>query len=360
MSSDKVTIRKSLLCVVLASAMAAGCGGGGDGGSGNGGHGNVPVDPAPTPGGSDSGSPAPDPITDLPTSSYTGAVLEMFNTLNASRIAAGVSALRQNVQLDAAADAHSRYMSANYVLTHYEEPGKPGFTGVTPSDRAAAFGYERVVGELVSVNYTAEPSNHIKWHLNTVYHLWGALRPTANEVGFGLTSGTSPAVHHVSSVSLGTTDARLKPVNVSWVWPVDGATKSPRAFIPATESPNPVSDWAPDSSIRVGAPIMFCASAGDYAKLTVTAAKLERVDGEPIPGSIRILHHPDSSVSAEGMEVYADPIMEANYPSMRSCVFLITRQPLAAATLYRVSVTATQAGEDVSRSWTFETEDQTD
>jgi hypothetical protein len=76
--------------------------------------------------------------------------LSAFNLLNAERSRCGFGKLKQSAQLDQAAHNHAQWVVLNnWTVSHTEQPGTPGFTGVNPADRAAAVGYDGYVGELV-------------------------------------------------------------------------------------------------------------------------------------------------------------------------------------------------------------------
>jgi uncharacterized protein YkwD len=116
---------------LLAALLASGCGGGGE-------------DDAP---------PSAAPAISVSNASYApGSPQRLaYDQLNAARQRCGFGLLAQSARLDLAAAAHGNYMSLNSEFGHGEVPGKPGFTGATPLDRALAAGYApRAVGEDLS------------------------------------------------------------------------------------------------------------------------------------------------------------------------------------------------------------------
>jgi Cysteine-rich secretory protein family len=115
---------------LAAALVASGCGGGGD-------------DAPPT---------APPAISVNSATYAAGSPQRLaYDQLNAARLRCGFGLLAQSAALDQAAAAHGNYMSLNSELGHGEDPGKPGFTGATPLDRALAARYApRAVGEDIS------------------------------------------------------------------------------------------------------------------------------------------------------------------------------------------------------------------
>lgn len=91
--------------------------------------------------------------------------------INGLRQSMGLSLLRENEYLHNTAQAHSNYIAANGTSeSHYETPGKTGFTGVGPSERARFAGYDGSVGEVIS--YTDNANNAgMKSLIDAPYHV---------------------------------------------------------------------------------------------------------------------------------------------------------------------------------------------
>jgi len=327
----------SLMRALPLAALLAACGGGESGGGGS-----LPAGPAPSP-------PDPEitrPITDMPTSSYTGDKLAAFGRLNEARLAAGVGAVRQDAELDAAAQAHATYQVRNYMVGHGEDPSRPWFTGVDHVSRAAAQGYSGiVVGEVITPILPGIEA--IESFLHSVYHLYGLLEPRANQMGLGIDQTTRPGPLNSTSITLGTTDPLLLPLATVWHWPVDKQTSVEPRFVPSSELPNP----APDLAVA-GTPIMFCGSKGNYAPLGITRATLKDTHTvRQMP--IRLLRPAGVSVDAT---VDAQIITDANLGTMhQGCVFLLPSVELEHGKTYEANVQAVQAGEPVGQVWTFST-----
>lgn len=331
---------KAPLGAMTMAAVLCGCGGGGSSQEG-------PTTTLPE------ANPITLPITEMPTSSYSGFKQEAFERLNEARIAAGVSAVRQNAQLDAAAQAHAEYLAVNYVTGHYEDPTKPLFTGRSSNERASAQGYPNRVRTEIVTNFFSDAggNDHINFHLTSVYHLAGALDPSSNEVGVGVADTSIPSRYIPSSFTLGTTDQRLRPVEAIWVWPTAGSVDMPRRFFPASETPNPFPDLGTNPSIAVGAPIMFCSSHNDYAPLEILSIGLVDKGTSRLPQS-RVLHHPYVQVANQpGFENRAD----ANLVELANshCIFIVPKEELTAGSTYQVEIRARQGGFNLAKNWSF-------
>jgi uncharacterized protein YkwD len=170
----------------------AGCGGGGDG--------TAPATTSTT-------TQAPTPAVDVysyepPAPTYAPGSYELtaFNLLNAERSRCGFGKLKQSVKLDQAAHNHAQWiMLNNWATSHTEQPGTPGFTGVTPADRAAVVGYDGYVGELAGAVSKDESTTGdfgeawIRGLLSTPIH--GIVLVSNNygsDVGIGLVASPDP------------------------------------------------------------------------------------------------------------------------------------------------------------------------
>jgi len=329
------------IAAIAAAGMVTGCGGGGGGGD---------ESPAAAAAASTE-KPVEQPILTMPTSTYTGMHAEAFKRINEARIAAGVSALKQSVELDRAAQAHSDYQVRNNVFGHYEDPAHPLFTGVDHTDRASAQKYpHQIKVEVVSLaSPTLSGSQHIDLHLNSVYHLHGVLTPTANEVGMGFsTSNTSGRTF--GSISTGATDNRMLTVRNPWMWPAADGVNVPTTFLPASEVPNPLPDVAPNTTISVGSPIMYCQRADNATRLEISSTSLiEQASKKSEP--VWLLKHASALVSnAASAEIRSDPNATQ---SAAHCVFLIPKSPLKPQTRYEASITAVRNGIPTDTRWSF-------
>ena len=322
--------------------MVTGCGGGSDDGSAAKETSSVSTE-----------KPVEQPILTMPTSTYTGMHAEAFKRINEARIAAGVSALNQSVELDRAAQAHSDYQVRNNIFSHYEDAAYPLFTGVDFAQRATTQAYKNYAQtEVIAwIRPTTSGADHLNWHLNSVYHLAGVLTPNANELGIGFTAAAEDSSRVMSSITLGVTDRRLPPVKEPWIWPVDGATQVPVSFVPYSEMPNPLPDVATNSSIKVGPPIMYCRRVNRTVGMRVAGIEIaEAGRSQALPGWI--LKHSSTTVTAPaGIEVRDD----TNLVYTPHCFFVIPKEPLQKGTVYELALNVEYEGVSTRIQWSFTT-----
>ncbi len=177
--------RFSIVSMAAASALLYACGGG--------------VDDTPTV----SAGVLPIQTAAVPGSYLTAGLGDALDFLNRERLRCGLGVLKQNAMLDEAAKNHALYVSSrsNFGDPHWETPGEPGFTGITPTDRAQALGYAAPSGEVLEVGVlpwmerdgvhgsylTMEdfPTHAIRSDLAAPYHAM-ALISSAVDVGLAL------------------------------------------------------------------------------------------------------------------------------------------------------------------------------
>jgi len=165
-------MKRSLIAAALVITVLAlaGCGGGDDDNS------------APSVG-------AQSPSSNAPGTTYAAGSPEAqaYSMTVAERQRCGFGLLAQSPALDRSATAHMNYIVANNVVAHTEEPGRPGFTGVNPADRAVAAGYGPAgIGEVISFPLFASGSvvDAVRRLFAAPYH--GQLMvDSARDVGIG-------------------------------------------------------------------------------------------------------------------------------------------------------------------------------
>jgi len=111
---------------------------------------------------------------------------EAFNYVNTMRQKVGMILLNYNDFLAKAAQNHAQYLiDNNFAPSHYESSGYPGYTGITPSDRAVYAGYlSRKVSENLSAGDT-DPKDSVDNLFSAIYHRLGFLDFSINEIGIG-------------------------------------------------------------------------------------------------------------------------------------------------------------------------------
>jgi len=112
--------------------------------------------------------------------------IEAFAMLNNIRTVMGMSGLQENTALQKAAQAHAEYLVQHHLSSHFEQDDFEGFTGAKPLDRALRAGYSsRFVGENLSTQ-SGTASGSIHGLFSAIYHRFGFLKPSFDEVGIGI------------------------------------------------------------------------------------------------------------------------------------------------------------------------------
>ncbi len=133
-----------------------------------------------------------------------------YSYLSHLRSLAGMTPLGRNQVLERAAKNHDLYMIANNVFGHYERRGDPHFTGVRPDDRAVYAGYpSRYVFEnIAGGDDTIEEA--IDGLFSAIYHRFGFLDFTIDEIGAAFDTSQNYAYQSVSTFDMGNKEvARL-------------------------------------------------------------------------------------------------------------------------------------------------------
>ncbi|MDX1346297.1 MAG: CAP domain-containing protein, partial [Sedimenticolaceae bacterium] len=117
--------------------------------------------------------------------------------LNSLRKEAGMTALRNDRELARSAQNHADYLVlhlqgdvSRMSSAHDESPGREGYTGRTPQERAVAAGYpHKQVKENVAIGH-ATPVEAIDGLMAAIYHRLAFLDFSIDQVGFGAASKT--------------------------------------------------------------------------------------------------------------------------------------------------------------------------
>jgi len=342
------TLKLTLSAITAASVLAlSGCGGGGDGGSSSsssntGTSTTTPAAPA---------APASvAPAASVSVSTYTDQRVQLFDQLNAFRAAVGVGMLRQDSQLDVAAQAHATYLKTNNVISHTEDPSKPDYYEATPRSRATKAGVNTSewVGEAAGQS-TILPVSWVSICLrmtNSVYHLQ-ALTSNVETVGLGINDATCVVDMGTITGVQGTPPDNGMPLsggqqmaaNAIGVAPVDGSSVD--GTMPA-ESPQPAPDVA-----APGHPLMARVRV-DSASDALTVSSFTLVDnlGATVPGRILV---PTNALSGSVSGAQADAML------YNGVAFFIPLSPLASAKTYTATFAGARNGTAISKSWNFHT-----
>lgn len=340
------------LILTLSTVGLSACGGGGGGSSSSGSSGSTatPVAPAST-----------SPDTSEPAATYTSGDprLAIYSALNnyRSKMAVGdvggVGLVGQNSDLDTAAQAHANYLTSSEPVPfeqHNEVSGTPGFTGVTPYDRAAAASFSPAsawIGEAIG-----DSGSCVSELLDTVYHLQ-ALTSNIEQIGIGYTSDWVCVVD--AATITGTAGSTLpasgngEPIDGGQQLPLGAVAMSPyngeTGVLPAMsagENPRPV-----PSITSPGHPVMLRVRA-DFTTDTLLASSFTlSTNGSPVSGTVLVASNAASS-AASGLS--ADPLVAPGV------AFFVPSTPLQSATTYTASFNGSRDGVAVNQTWSFTTQ----
>jgi uncharacterized protein YkwD len=317
------------VALVAALALAACGGGGGDNPIGT--PSPAPVVPAPiTP--AQPANPAPTPAEPGAPALTNDTATDGLNWLNFRRQQAGLSVLTRNSLIDMAATGHSNYQRLNTV-THVQEVGKPGFTGVNLVDRLKAVGYATpsyFYGEVISASSSTSGVYLAEELITAIYHRFAILEPRFKEIGAGAASNSTGYTIFTNNFAANNGYGPGIGKGNIVTWPVTGQTGIVRNFFSDYESPDPV-----DNANEVGYPISVHADAD--VVLTVTTFTVKPRGGADLPVKL--------------LSAAADP----QKTTTRSAAAIVPLAVLAAATVYDVTFTGMADGAPLAKSWSFTT-----
>ena len=294
---------------------------------------------------------------------------EAMSLLNEIREAMGMNTLVHNDQLAQAAQAHADYLVKNRVTSHGEIPGRPGFTGRTPAERALHAGYlsTQVSENLSTKNRDARSS--IDGLFSAIYHRFGFLDVGIDEIGVG----AAQDVHHTENSAfvyvmgnsylnalcherafkgygryvygvcrdkrhriaqkrfLEAQDANRRYNPKIVCYPYDGQKDVPPSFY--DEMPDPLPDYEVS-----GFPVSVTFNAYFFKRVELVSFTLTRSDGKPV-GPLRLL-------SAKN-----DP--NGRFTPYQFALFPLHR--LEYDTEYQAKIIYKEQGRKMSRSWYFHT-----
>ena len=274
-----------------------------------------PSSPAPTP--NPTPGAAPQPVATPP--QHT----DLLGPVTALRAVLGLPSLIVSPELMRAAQGHADYYIANLDDPnsgglHSQVPGHPGFTGRTIGDRARAAGYRLGWVDEVFAFFTPAPT--LAWALETVWHRYMYIHPSAVHIGYGTATGGGTTVT-VFNVGLSPSHTANAPLPV--VVPFNGATDVPRSWA-GWEAPNP----APGALRPFGPPVSLQFGLGD--QVTWDQAELYG------PGGALVTTARTTS-------------------EWRRALSLVPHDPLAPATTYTVRVTGTRNEQPFTAESSFTT-----
>lgn len=338
--------KSSTLLVALLATVLAGCGGGG-GGSADG----------------DASVSATAAASTVERQDATAA--DGLARFNYWRAQLGMTALVREGRLDIAAQGHSDYQAINRVISHFQTPDTPGFTGECMGDsnsnpRCApvkvsrleqagyaftqpAYAFGEVISRTASTSGTAAAESLIA----AIYHRFVIFEPMFKHAGAGGASLPGGSTYFTTNFTADGLDTGLGRGNFA-VYPLNGQVNVTRNFYSDQEVPDPVPDLN-----EVGYPIsvhadIFYTPPGQPGRSVEVI--VQTFDVRPLGGA---------NLPVQQLWYGVDP----NTPS--SVASIVPRDVLAANTTYEVSFTGTWRIRDgngtvldqvpMNRSWTFTT-----
>ena len=245
---------------------------------------------------------------------------DMLQTLNDHRIAVGAPTIGADPRVDAAAQNHANYSSANGYLGHSETPGLPYYTGIAPRDRLVAAGWSTAfVSEVATGGSSGVAGVNQLW--DAPYHRLGMMHPNTVSAGWGYSTAGSRA----STVGDFVYDFSQRPVSFVRS-PAAGQAGIPTSWS-GQESPNPLPAGV---SGPVGYPIMVVYPAGQ--NVTMRAAEVVAPDGSRLP-------------------IYYAPQQFFEYDYQ----VIVPQQPLVSGTTYHVRFDINVGSQMVTNEWDFTT-----
>jgi uncharacterized protein YkwD len=127
------------------------------------------------------------------TSAALATATQMQLQQNQMRYAVGAPTVPAAAGLVTAAQNHAQYSALNGTGGHYETPGLPGFTGVTPRDRALAAGFSATFVSEVATG-ASDALAGVRSLYDAPYHRLGMIHPHAYAVGWGSAASSTGRV----------------------------------------------------------------------------------------------------------------------------------------------------------------------
>jgi hypothetical protein len=261
--------------------------------------------------------------TSVPAFTYAAGSQELaaITILNERRGKCGFGLLRQNALLDKAAAAHAAYVSqpVQGVVSHYEIIGRQFFTGVNPSDRAIAQGYEPIGGatsdsvdEDLNAQFAATAdfgTQSMEALLAAPLHLISLFRANRD---FGMAAtvqdrGFAPLFFR-ALVFKGSTSTTTQEPNGVQTYPCEGSVV-PTSF-DGNESPQPFPSRNYTNN-AMGSPIAVMAPTGTTLKITTVALNKAGI-AQALAVNILTATTSPNSIRANEAAILADTKLDAN------------------------------------------------
>lgn len=210
----------------------------------------------------------PDAVSLHPYTERAGTPVQQaaLQAANDYRERLGLPPFQVHPSLMLAAEEHANYLEENGLLSHYQEPGKPRFTGRTVEERAQRAGYFQGVAEDISQQAEKDPAVAVDGLFDAPYHRIPLMFPHASDWGYG-----QKGLYHVVNVGIVPME-KFKVVH----YPVDGEKGVPMQW-QGNEIPDPLRLHA-GVTWPVGYPIVIGAFGDRVKEVRLSQAVLR--DGE--------------------------------------------------------------------------------
>lgn len=260
-----------------------------------------------------------------PLATTLAAALPILKGVNEERVQIGLTPRPEDPKLSADLQKHCRYMTLNNVLTHPEDPGKPGY-----SEEGHKAGMRSILGRGQAADGVAPGM------VTTYFHRQDVIRPSTLAFGLGI-DGAFTGIDGRSS--LGQAPPSYWPV----IYPVPGQTGVGTTY--GKEAPD-----ATPGHPSAGLPITAYFGTSDLKLKEGTLKALP-------PGAAQL---PPGAKTPPGTPVDCflfDPHQGASADMSRyqSAVCLIPKDPLKVNVDYEVSLSVEVAGKPWSKVWRFST-----
>ena len=253
--------------------------------------------------------------------------------INYRRTQAGLQTVTREAQLDRAAAAHAAYQQLNNLITHDEDPSRPGFTGVTATERLRAAGYPldtqaQADGEVIAATAEADGFAAAEGLLGAIYHRYLMLEPRFDLAGAGdAHRGGGYYWLNVNFVALRSSAGQ--PAGRVVVWPLPDQRSVRTRVSSDQETPDPVA-----GRDTVGYPVSVHAPLG--TRLLVSRFTIREQGGQVALKTAQL----DSS-------------SDRDTPPSAAAIIPLTR--LRSGVLHEVEFAGSVDGVPVERRWSFTT-----
>ena len=137
---------------------------------------------------------------------WTQEEAKALDYLNQIRKMTGLEPYEPESHLHASAQNHSKYMVINDEMNHYEQEGKPGFTGEGLQDRVEYAGYTDYFAIGENIAPTSDYKSNVDLLFNAIYHRKAFLSFYYTEIGVGRATDSDGYYQSMFTYDMGSRD----------------------------------------------------------------------------------------------------------------------------------------------------------